>query len=163
LRKIKKPLILMTPKGMLRDPRCTSPIADFAKGGFEEILPDTTAPKTAKRVILCTGKVYFDLVDYRKAGNLTDAAIIRVEQLYPLHEKKLQAAVATYAKADKLVWCQEESANMGSWNFIEPRLRKVFGREILYAGRDASASTATGAHAIHELEQRELIEKAFTL
>jgi len=163
LRKIKKPLIIMTPKGMLRDPRCTSPVDDLAKGIFEEILPDTTAPKEAKRVIFCSGKIYFDLVDHLKTGKIEDTAIIRIEQLYPLHEKKLQDATARYAKLEKIVWCQEESANMGAWNFIEPRLRKLFGRDIAYAGRDASASTATGATAIHELEQRELINQAFTL
>jgi 2-oxoglutarate dehydrogenase E1 component len=164
IRKIKKPLVLMTPKGMLRDPRCTSPVAELADGGFQEIIPDTTAAKEAKRVILCSGKVYFDLNDHRTKNNITDAAIVRVEQLYPLHEKKLQAAVtAAFPNAEKIVWCQEESANMGAWNFIEPRLRKLFGRDIPYAGRDASASTATGATAIHELEQRELINQAFTL
>jgi 2-oxoglutarate dehydrogenase E1 component len=163
LRKIKKPLIMMTPKGMLRDPRCTSPLGEFTDGAFQEIIPDTTASKDAKRVILCTGKVSFDLNDHRKNGAITDTAIVRVEQLYPLHEKKLQDAVAAFPKAEKIVWCQEESANMGAWNFIEPRLRKLFGREIAYAGRDASASTATGATAIHELEQRELINQAFTL
>jgi len=163
LRKIKKPLVLMTPKGMLRDPRCTSPIGDFATGRFEEILPDPAAPKEAKRVILCTGKIYFDLVDHRKAENVQDTAIIRVEQLYPLHEKKLQTSVAAFAQAKKIIWCQEESANMGAWPYIEPRLRKLLGRDIPYAGRDASASTATGSHAIHELEQRELINQAFSL
>jgi 2-oxoglutarate dehydrogenase E1 component len=162
LRKIKKPLILMTPKGMLRDPRCTSPREDLAKGCFEEIIPDLTAEKNAKRVVLCSGKVYFDLVDRRASNQITDTAIVRVEQLYPLHEKKLQAAVARTG-AEKIVWCQEESANMGAWSFIEPRLRKLFGRDILYAGREASASTATGATAIHELEQRELINQAFSL
>jgi 2-oxoglutarate dehydrogenase E1 component len=160
LRKIKKPLVVMTPKGMLRDPRCTSPRDDLAKGGFEEILADPAPPKQAKRVILCSGKVYFDLADYRKANNIADAAILRVEQLYPLHEKKLKTLVGA---TEKIVWCQEESANMGAWNFIEPRLRKIFGRDILYAGRDASASTATGATAIHELEQRDLINQAFSL
>ena len=163
LRKIKKPLVLMTPKGMLRDPRCTSPLEDLAKGCFEEIIPDTTAPKNAKRVIVCTGKVYFDLLDHLKAEKITDAAIVRVEQLYPLHEKKLQAAVGTFAKAEKFVWCQEEPANMGAWPFMEPRLRRLFGRDFAYAGRDASASTATGAHIIHDLEQRELVNQAFTL
>jgi 2-oxoglutarate dehydrogenase E1 component len=162
IRKIKKPLILMTPKGMLRDPRCTSGIEELAQGHFEEILPDVTAPKTAKRVVLCSGKVYFDLADHRKNNNIQDTAIIRVEQLYPLHERKLQELVSRFA-AEKIIWCQEESANMGSWSYIEPRLRKLFGREILYAGREASASTATGATAIHELEQRELINQAFTL
>ena len=163
LRAIKKPLILMTPKGMLRDPRCTSPIGDFAQGRFEEILPDPAAPKAAKRIILCTGKVYFDLADHRQAEKIDDTAIIRVEQLYPFHEKKLHDIVAPYGKVEKIVWCQEESANMGAWPFIEPRLRKLFGRDILYAGRDASASTATGAHAIHELEQQELVSQAFRL
>jgi 2-oxoglutarate dehydrogenase E1 component len=163
LRKIKKPLVLMTPKGMLRDPRCTSPIDDFAKGSFEEILPDPDAPRNAKRIVLCTGKIYFDLVDHRKAGNIQDTAIIRIEQLYPLHEKKLQDIAGRCSKSPRIVWCQEESANMGAWPFLEPRLRKLFGRDILYAGRDASASTATGAHAIHELEQRELVNQAFSL
>ena len=163
LRKIKKPLILMTPKGMLRDPRCSSPIGDFASGHFEEILPDASAPTTAKRVILCTGKVYFDLLDYRKAEKIEDTAIVRIEQLYPLHEKKLQTIVGAYGKAEKMVWCQEESANMGAWPFMEPRLRKLFARDFAYAGRDASASTATGSHAIHELEQRELVKQAFSL
>ena len=163
IRKIRKPLILMTPKGLLRDPRCTSPIGDFASGRFEEILPDPAAPQNARRLILCTGKVYFDLADHRKAEKIDDTAIIRIEQIYPLHEKKLQALIAPYAKAEKIVWCQEESANMGAWPFLEPRLRKVFGRDIAYAGRDASASTATGSHAIHELEQRQLVEQAFSL
>ena len=160
IRKVKKPLIVMTPKGMLRDPRCTSPIGDFASGRFEEILPDLAMPKNVKRVILCSGKVYFDLADYRKAEKIDDTAIVRIEQLYPLHEKKLQAAVG---KVEKIVWCQEESANMGAWPTMEPRLRKLFGRDIAYAGRDASASTATGSHAIHELEQRELVNQAFSL
>jgi 2-oxoglutarate dehydrogenase E1 component len=164
LRAIKKPLIMMTPKGMLRDPRCTSPIAECAEGAFQEIIGDTNAAKDAKRVILCTGKVYYDLNDHRTKANIADAAIVRVEQLYPLHERKLQDAVTgAFPKAEKIVWCQEESSNMGAWNFIEPRLRKLFGKDILYAGRDASASTATGSTAIHDLEQRELIGQAFTL
>jgi 2-oxoglutarate dehydrogenase E1 component len=163
LRTIKKPLVLMTPKGMLRDPRCTSPIEEFTKGGFEEIIPDTTASKEATRVILCTGKVYFDLADYRTSAKFERTAIVRLEQLYPLHEKKLKDAVAAFPKAEKIVWCQEEPENMGSWNFIEPRLRKLFKREIIFAGREASACTATGSHAIHDLEQRELVKQAFTL
>ena len=163
LRKIKKPLILMTPKGMLRDPRCASPLGDLTSGCFEEVLPDPAAPANASRIILCSGKVYFDLADHRKSEKINDTAIIRIEQLYPLHEKKLQKIVGAYAKAEKIVWCQEESANMGAWPTMEPRLRKLFGRDIAYAGRDASASTATGSHAIHELEQRQLVEQAFTL
>ena len=163
VRKIKKPLLLMTPKGMLRDPRCASSLDELSSGHFEEILPDPAAPKNAKRVILCTGKVFFDLDEHRKADKTTDTAIIRLEQLYPLHEKKLQTIVGAYGKVEKIVWCQEESANMGAWPTMESRLRKLFGRDIVYAGRDASASTATGSHAIHELEQRELVNEAFSL
>jgi 2-oxoglutarate dehydrogenase E1 component len=163
VRKVKKPLILMTPKGLLRDVRCTSPLAEFTEGKFEEILPDPAAPKEVKRVILCTGKVYFDLADHRHAEDIKDAALIRIEQLYPLHEKKLQAIVGALGKVEKIIWCQEESANMGAWPFLEPKLRKLFGRDILYAGRDSSASTATGSHAIHDLEQRQLVEQAFSL
>jgi 2-oxoglutarate dehydrogenase E1 component len=163
LRKIKKPLVLMTPKGLLRDPRCTSPLTELADGHFEEVLADPAPPRTVKRLVLCTGKVYFDLEDQRKAQKLDDTAIVRIEQLYPLHEKKLQAVCAPYAKAEKIVWCQEESANMGAWPFLEPRLRKVFGRDAAYAGRDASASTATGSHAIHDLEQRELVNQALSI
>jgi 2-oxoglutarate dehydrogenase E1 component len=164
IRSIKKPLVLMTPKGMLRDPRCTSPVAECAEGSFQEIIGDTTTAKDAKRVVLCTGKVYYDLADHRAKNNIAGGAIVRVEQLYPLHEKKLTDAVtAAFPNVERIVWCQEESANMGAWNFIEPRLRKLFGRDIAYAGREASASTATGATAIHDLEQRELINAAFTL
>jgi 2-oxoglutarate dehydrogenase E1 component len=163
LRKIKKPLILMTPKGLLRDSRCVSSISDLSTGRFEEILPDVTASADAKRVILCTGKVYFDLVDQRKALGLeSQVAIVRVEQLYPLHERKLAEIVGTYSKAEKFIWCQEESANLGAWFFMEPRLRRVFGRDFQYAGRDASASSATGSLAIHELEQRDLLNQALT-
>ena len=161
---IKKPLIMMTPTGMLRDPRCTSSITECAEGSFQEIIGDVTASKDAKRVILCTGKVYYDLNDYRAKNNMADTAIVRVEQLYPLHEKKLADAVTgVFPKAERIVWCQEESANMGAWNFLEPRLRKLFNRDIAYAGREASASTATGATAIHDLEQRELLNQSFTL
>ncbi len=152
VRKIKKPLIVMTPKSLLRDAHCTSTMAELASGRFEEILPDPAPAKHPKRVILCSGKVFFDLDDYRKA-----------EKLYPLHEKKLQGIVGDLSKAEKFVWAQEESQNMGAWTYIEPPLRKLFGRDVLYAGREASASTATGSHAIHDLEQRELVKQAFSL
>ncbi len=164
LRKVRKPLIIMTPKGLLRDSRCVSIIDDLTSHGFQEVIPDTTAGKDAKRVILCTGKVYFDLHDARKAQGLENSvALVRIEQLYPLHERKLADAVAAFSGAEKIVWCQEESANLGAWSFLEPRLRKLFGREILYAGRDGSASSATGSLAIHELEQRELVNQAFLI
>ena len=153
----------MTPKSLLRDPRCTSSLEDFSQGEFLEIIPDTKGNASAKRIIFCTGKVYFDLEEYREKNNLEEAAIIRIEQHYPLHQAKLQEVLQYYPEANKFVWCQEESENMGAWFFMEPRLRKLVGQEIMFAGRDASASPATGSRAIHLLEQTKLIEEAFTL
>ena len=116
-----------------------------------------------KRVFLCSGKVYYDLLNYREAESVTSAAIIRVEQLYPLAEAKLREAVKPFPKSAKLIWCQEESQNMGAWSFMEPRLWALFGRKIAYAGRNASASPAVGSLAIHKREQAELIAAAFSL
>ncbi len=162
IRKIKKPLIIMTPKGLLRDKRCVSTLEELSKGGFEEILPDPIVTKNAKRLLFCTGKVFFDLQDYQKTNNITDTALIRVEQMYPLHTEKLKAIATLHAKATEFIWCQEEPVNMGAWFFMEPRLRALFKKEITYVGRDESSSPATGYHSIHELEQAELVQKAFS-
>ena len=163
LRTCNKPLILMTPKSLLRDPRCTSSITDLTDSNFNEIIPDTKRNSSAKRIIFCTGKVYFDLEAYREKHNLNHTAIIRIEQHYPLHKSKLLEAVKCHPEASSFVWCQEESENMGAWSFFESILRKLLNQEIIYAGRDASASPATGSRAIHLLEQTKLIEEAFTL
>ena len=163
LRHVRKPLILMTPKGLLRDKRCVSTLDELSRGGFQEVIADAEKPAKAKRLILCSGKVFYDLNDHRKANKIADANIVRIEQLYPLHEKKILAAVGDPAQYAKIVWCQEESHNMGAWSFIEPRLRQLFGRDVLYAGRDASSSPATGALAIHELEQKDLVQQAFSV
>jgi len=114
-------------------------------------------------VILCSGKVYYDLIAHREKQQITDAAIIRVEQLYPLIEKRLREAVEAFPQKGRLVWCQEESQNMGAWTFMEPRLRAMFGREIGYAGRDPSASPAVGSLARHKREQAALIAEAFSI
>jgi 2-oxoglutarate dehydrogenase E1 component len=114
-------------------------------------------------VIFCSGKVYYDLLNYREARKIDNAAIVRVEQLYPLDEKKLRSITKPYPANATLVWCQEESQNMGAWTFIEPRLRRLFKREIAYAGRNASASPAVGSLALHKREQAQLIEEAFTV
>ena len=163
LRPINKPLILMTPKSLLRDPRCTSSLEEITNGGFNEIIPDTKSNSGAKRIIFCTGKVYFDLEEYRENNNIDNTAIIRIEQHYPLHSSKLIEAVKNHPDADRFVWCQEESENMGAWFFMESRLRRLLNHEIIYAGREASASPATGSRAIHQLEQTKLIKEAFTL
>ena len=163
LRPINKPLILMTPKSLLRDPRCTSSLEEITNGGFNEIIPDTKSNSGAKRIIFCTGKIYFDLEEYRENNNTDNTAIIRIEQHYPLHSSKLIDAVKNHPEADRFVWCQEESENMGAWFFMESRLRRLLNQEIIYAGREASASPATGSRAIHQLEQTKLIKEAFTL
>jgi 2-oxoglutarate dehydrogenase E1 component len=158
-----KPLIIMTPKSLLRSEQASSRTEDFTSGGFSEILgsPEVGPADKVKRVILCSGKVYYDLLNHRDAEKITNAAIVRVEQLYPLAESKLREAVKPFPKNAKLIWCQEESQNMGAWSFMEPRLWALFGREITYAGRNASASPAVGSLAMHKREQAQLIAEAF--
>jgi 2-oxoglutarate dehydrogenase E1 component len=160
-----KPLIIMTPKSLLRSEQASSRAEDFTSGGFSEILgsPEVGPPEKMKRVILCSGKVYYDLLNYRETEGVTTAAIIRVEQLYPLADAKLREAVTAFPKGAKLIWCQEESQNMGAWTFMEPRLWALFGRKIIYAGRNASASPAVGSLVIHKREQAQLIADAFSL
>ncbi|MDB6147230.1 MAG: sucA, partial [Spartobacteria bacterium] len=159
-----KPLIIMTPKSLLRAEFASSPAEEFTKGKFEEILgaPKVGTPGKVNRIIFCSGKVYYDLLKYRETQKVDDVAIIRIEQLYPLAEKKLRALMKPFPKTAKLVWCQEESQNMGAWTFIEPRLRRMFKQDIAYAGRNASASPAVGALALHKREQAQLIKEAFT-
>jgi 2-oxoglutarate dehydrogenase E1 component len=172
-RDFQKPLVVMSPKSLLRHPAATSRVEDFTRGGFQEIIDDpaqggaTRGPlpadaKPAARLILCSGKVYYDLIDYRGKHRNADVAIVRIEQLYPLHRKRLVDIARKYAGA-KLVWAQEESQNMGAWSWIAPELKEVFGQEPLYAGRDASASPAVGSLALHKLELAALLKQAFTL
>src|SRR5438876_7254823 len=160
-----KPLIIMTPKSLLRADFASSRAEEFTSGRFEEILgsPNVGPANKVERVILCSGKVYYDLLNYRAEEKIDNAAIIRVEQLYPLAKKKLQQMVKVFPATAKLVWCQEESQNMAAWSFIEPRLREIFGRDIAYAGRNASASPAVGALAVHKREQACVIAEAFSV
>ena len=143
----------------------SSPKEEFLNGRFEEILgaPKVGPASKTERVIFCSGKVYYDLLKYRDEHEIDNAVIIRVEQLYPLHETKLKSMVRPFPKTAKLIWCQEEPQNMGAWTFMEPRLRRLFKSEIAYAGRDASASPAVGALARHKREQAALIAEAFSI
>ena len=180
-RDFRKPLVVMSPKSLLRLPAATSPLDAFTAGRFQEILddpmwpegapdnperttqdsaPPAAAPGAVERLILCSGKVYYDLAEYRARNGITDAAIVRVEQLYPLHRNRLAELCDKYDGAT-LVWCQEESQNMGAWSFLAPHLEHVFGRKAFYAGRDASASPAVGHLARHRFEQAALIRAAF--
>jgi 2-oxoglutarate dehydrogenase E1 component len=160
-----KPLIIMTPKSLLRTKFASSPAEEFIRGRFEEILgsPEAGPADRVNRIIFCSGKVYYDLLNYQTERKINKATIVRVEQLYPLAEKKLREMLKPFPKSAKLVWCQEEPQNMGAWSFIEPRLRTLFCSEIAYAGRDASASPAVGALARHKREQAALVADAFSV
>jgi len=161
-RDFRKPLIVMSPKSLLRHPAATSRLDEFTSGGFQEILDDPARPEKAERVVFCSGKVYYDLCDYRDRNKLPGTAIIRIEQLYPLHRNRLAELADEYAGA-RIVWCQEEPQNMGAWSFIAPQLSEVFGFLPLYAGRDAAASPAVGALALHKFELASFLQDAFNL
>jgi 2-oxoglutarate dehydrogenase E1 component len=165
----------MSPKSLLRHPAAVSKLEELVTGAFQEIIDDpiftggsgTKAPfpadvKTPSRLILCSGKVYYDLVDYRAKQKINDVAIVRLEQLYPLHRKRLAEIAKKYGNA-KLIWAQEESANNGAWTWIAPQLEEIFGHKALYAGRDASASPAVGSLALHKLELAAFLKEAFTV
>jgi 2-oxoglutarate dehydrogenase E1 component len=160
-----KPLIIATPKSLLRANYASSPAEEFIHGRFEEILgsPEASLPDNVKRIVFCSGKIYYDLLKYRSERKIDDVEIIRIEQLYPLAEKRLREMLKPFSKNAKLVWCQEEPQNMGAWTFIEPRLRTLLCAEIAYAGREASASPAVGALARHKREQARLVADAFSI
>ncbi|MFI0796176.1 multifunctional oxoglutarate decarboxylase/oxoglutarate dehydrogenase thiamine pyrophosphate-binding subunit/dihydrolipoyllysine-residue succinyltransferase subunit [Micromonospora rubida] len=159
----RKPLVVFTPKSLLRHKLCVSPVEDFATGTFRPVLPDTAAPaaEQVKRVLLCSGKVYYDLFQARADRGVTDTAIIRMEQLYPLPVEEIRAALAQYPNAEDYAWVQEEPANQGAWSFValnllehlsEIRLRRI--------SRPAAAAPAVGSAKTHEVEQNALIEAA---
>jgi 2-oxoglutarate dehydrogenase E1 component len=162
MREFRKPLIVMSPKSLLRHPGAVSRIADLTDGAFQEILDDPAQPEKVSRVILCSGKVYYHLCDYRERNGIKDTALVRVEQLYPLHTDRLGEIAAKYEGA-RLVWCQEESQNMGAWTWICGQIADVFRIIPLYAGRGPSASPSVGSLALHKLELAGLLEDAYTL
>jgi 2-oxoglutarate dehydrogenase E1 component len=166
MRAVRKPLIVMTPKSLLRHREATSSLEDLSTGGFQPLLGETSEqvdPAKVKRVLLCSGKVYYDLKAYREDNEMFDTAIVRVEQLYPLREKRLKAALGQFDNLDEVFWVQEEPKNMGAFGFIFPRFVEIFGAQHLptYVGRAASASPATGSPEAHDLEQSTLVRKAF--
>ena len=165
LRRWRKPLIVMTPKSLLRHPRVISSLDDFAMGRFERILPDANAGSGTEitRILMCSGKVYFDLDRERERLGRKDIAILRVEQFYPLGDETVKAALRSYRDGTPLYWIQEEPENMGAWRFLKIRFGEaVLGRLPLKGiSRPASASPATGSHSSHRKEQEQLIAAAF--
>jgi 2-oxoglutarate dehydrogenase E1 component len=158
-RKFRRPLVIFTPKSLLRHKRVMSGIDEFASASFERILDDTKAdPNQVRRVLLCSGKIYYDLVEKRE-NNHAEVAIVRVEQWYPLTDEQLRQPLVRYRRSNQVVWVQEEPQNMGGWTYMENRLRGI-GCQVNYVGRDASASSATGSRQIHLREQAEIVEAA---
>jgi 2-oxoglutarate dehydrogenase E1 component len=162
LRKWRKPLIVFTPKSMLRHPDASSPIEDFAHPHFLNVLPDTEVSQ-ATRVLLCTGKIGHELRDERKKRKDDSTAIVFLEQMYPFPEAELSAELERHASARDIVWVQEEPANMGAMPYVLPRLRHLAGeRHVLSVKRSASASPSTGSAKAHEMEQKTLLSLAFS-
>ena len=165
LRSLRKPLIVMTPKSLLRHELSVSSLEDLANGEFSNVIDeiDKLTPANVRRVVLSSGKVYFDLLKARRTSNNQEVALVRVEQLYPFPVPEMEAVLARYPNAREVVWCQEEPQNQGAWYQIRHRLATLVGkRELLYAGRAPAAAPATGIAKIHEAEQRGLIDAALT-
>ncbi|MFW2388282.1 MAG: 2-oxoglutarate dehydrogenase E1 component [Polyangiales bacterium] len=165
LRPWRKPLVVMSPKSLLRHRRAISTLDELAEGSFQRIIPDQPAidPSKVRRLVLCTGKIYYDLLERREQREANDVGIMRIEQLYPLRASELQARLAPYPKDVDLVWVQEEPWNMGAWYFMRARLPEILGNEqpLRCIARPESASPATGSGASHKLEQRLLIDEVF--
>jgi len=159
----RRPLIVFTPKALLRHPLCTSTLEEFSGGSFREILQDEQTLSDCRRVILCSGKIYYDLLQHRQEINCNDIALIRLEQLFPLHGELLLKMVKKHGEALELFWVQEEIANGGGWDHLRPQLQEIFAKNIVYVGRKRSASTAVGSHRLHQLEQQRIIEQAFSV
>ncbi len=163
IRKWRKPLVIMTPKSLLRHPKVVSSLDELATGKFERILPDTLKVSTPERILLCSGKVYYDLEKYREEGQRENVAIIRLEQLYPLSEQILEKALQQYPKETPVVWVQEEPENMGAWRYLKVQFGEMLFHKFPFYGvtRPASASPATGSHNSHKQEQEQLLAEAF--
>lgn len=163
LRPLKKPLVVFTPKGLLRHPACISRLDDLTKGSFQEVLDDPKPPAKPTKLVICTGRIFFDLIAEREKSQSPKPAIIRVEQLYPLDTVRLKELIDKYNGFEVCYWVQDEPSNMGAWDFIRPTLRDLMpkGLEPVYIGRARSASPATGSHAAHKKEHAAIINAIF--
>lgn len=159
-REFRKPLICFTPKKLLRYPACVSKFEDFTQGGFEEVIDDAGVdPKNVKKVVFCSGKIYYDLVEHRAKVNNTDTAFVRIEQLYPIPYKHITAIIAKYSEAKQYVWAQEEPENMGAWSFVHLKIKTP--TPLVYIGREEAASPATGFAKMHNAETYAIMDAVF--
>ena len=166
VRMFRKPLVIMTPKSLLRAKDAASPMSEFTRGEFKTVIGEQSAeltPEKVKRVIVCSGKVYYDLVRKREERKATDVAILRVEQLYPFPHKAFGAELRKYPNATEIVWCQDEPQNQGAWFFVQHYVHENMsdGQRLGYAGRPASASPAVGYAHLHQEQQKALLDQAF--
>ncbi len=166
IRNLRKPLIIMTPKSLLRAKDAASPLSEFTKGGFQTVIPENKAldAKKVKRVVACSGKVYYDLVKKREEKGADDVAILRVEQLYPFPHKAFATELKKYPHVTDVVWCQDEPQNQGAWFFVQHYIHENMhdGQRLGYSGRAASASPAVGYSHLHQEQQKALVEGAFS-
>ena len=160
-RKYRKPLIVFTPKSLLRHPKAVSNISELTKGGFKEIIDDASVKATdVKKVLLCSGKIYYNLLEEREKRKQKNVAIVRLEQIFPIAEKQLSAIFKKYNKSESFVWVQEEPENMGAWSFI---LRTVKEVRMDVICRKPSGSPASGSHKTFEKRQNYIIDKALSV
>nr|WP_314582728.1 2-oxoglutarate dehydrogenase E1 component [uncultured Pseudomonas sp.] len=170
IRPLRKPLVVLTPKSLLRHKLAISTLEDLAEGSFQTVIPEIDTLDAAKvtRLVMCSGKVYYDLLEKRRAEGREDIAIVRIEQLYPFPEDDLMEAIAPYTNLTHVVWCQEEPMNQGAWYSSQHHLRRSIGNHnrnlvLEYAGRDASAAPACGYASMHAEQQEKLLQDAFTV
>jgi 2-oxoglutarate dehydrogenase E1 component len=165
VRNLRKPLIIFTPKSLLRHKDATSPVSEFTKGGFQTIIPEPKDIKAdkVKRVVVCSGKVYYDLAKKREDNGHDDTALLRLEQLYPFPHKVFAAELKKYPNASEVLWCQDEPQNQGAWFFVQHYLfeNMATGQKLGYSGRAASASPAVGYSHLHQDQQKALVDGAF--
>jgi 2-oxoglutarate dehydrogenase E1 component len=163
-RDFRKPLIIMSPKSLLRHAKVVSPLEDFEKGQFEEVIDDQRIkdPKTVKRVVFCTGKIFYEMLEATSTAGEGEVALVRVEQLYPFPTKKIEAVIALYKNASDAIWAQEEPQNMGAWTFVRPHLEALLPhtKNLRYVGRRDSGTTAEGSTKAHTTEQARIINEA---
>ena len=157
----RKPLVVFTPKSLFRNPACVSSLDDLVDGSFRELLPAPATDTTLKTLLICTGKIYYDLLERQQRDQRNDVAIVRVEQLYPLRLDLLKEAMSVGMPGTRFIWVQEEPRNMGAWHYIRPNLNRTVGREVGYIGRAEEAAPAVGSHKLHKQEQERIIEEAF--
>jgi 2-oxoglutarate dehydrogenase E1 component len=156
----RKPLIVMTPKSLLRHPLAVSMLNDLSDGQFQAVLDDPEPPEAAKNVIFCSGKIFYELYKRRSDIKNMEMAIVRLEQLYPVPEAQIKKTVKKYRGTKNWYWVQEEPENMGGWHFIRTYLNDISGKSFAYIGRKASSSPASGFHTIYKQQQEAIIEQA---